>query len=248
MEKPVPGIMCYFDSWSACKKHCSQEELGAIWFAVLEYAENGTVTEFDDRFLTGEYDRLCKDVDRAQAKYRETCSKRKLSGEYAAAVKLAKENGETPMDFIEYAALHAKESSNCYHVLSNASTCQQMIANSNSNHNSNHNSNQTVSEEIGVCANRGSAEGDKPPRASRFTPPSLTEVEQYCKERGNKVDAQRFVDFYTAKGWKIGKQSMKDWKAAVRTWERNDNGGKIGRAIPSGKDYLEGWEGLEGLI
>ena len=52
-------------------------------------------------------------------------------------------------------------------------------------------------------------------------PPSLEEIEAYCRERGNRVNAQRFLDFYTANGWKVGKNSMKDWKAAVRSWETN---------------------------
>ena len=60
--------------------------------------------------------------------------------------------------------------------------------------------------------------------ASRFTPPTLEEVKAYCIERGNNVDAERFIDYYTANGWKVGKNSMKDWKAAVRTWERSDRG------------------------
>lgn len=57
--------------------------------------------------------------------------------------------------------------------------------------------------------------------ASRFTPPTVDEVAAYCRERGNSVDAQRFVDYYTANGWKVGRNPMKDWKATVRTWERN---------------------------
>ena len=61
----------------------------------------------------------------------------------------------------------------------------------------------------------------KPPRPA-FSPPSLEEVRAYCQERGNSVDAQRFVDYYGANGWKVGKNPMKDWKAAVRTWENND--------------------------
>lgn len=60
---------------------------------------------------------------------------------------------------------------------------------------------------------------DKPPR-TRFIPPTLEEVESYCIERNNNVDAQRFIDYYTSNGWKVGKNPMKDWKAAVRNWER----------------------------
>ena len=53
-----------------------------------------------------------------------------------------------------------------------------------------------------------------------FIPPTLEEVAAYCRERGNNVDPQEFIDFYESKGWMIGKNKMKDWKAAVRTWER----------------------------
>jgi DNA-binding MarR family transcriptional regulator len=54
----------------------------------------------------------------------------------------------------------------------------------------------------------------------KFYPPTVEDVQAYCMERGNMVDAQRFVDFYEAKGWLVGKAKMKDWRAAVRTWER----------------------------
>ena len=54
----------------------------------------------------------------------------------------------------------------------------------------------------------------------KFTPPTVSEVEEYCQERQNCIDAQSFVDFYESKGWMVGKNRMKDWKAAVRTWER----------------------------
>lgn len=57
-------------------------------------------------------------------------------------------------------------------------------------------------------------------RAKRFTPPTLDDVSAYVRERGSNVDPQRFLDFYTAKGWMVGKNPMKDWKAAVRTWEK----------------------------
>lgn len=57
----------------------------------------------------------------------------------------------------------------------------------------------------------------------RFTPPTVDEVRAYCKERGNRVDPQRFVDFYTANGWTQGRgKPIKDWRAAVRTWEARD--------------------------
>ena len=58
----------------------------------------------------------------------------------------------------------------------------------------------------------------------KFIPPSLEEVREYCNERNNNVNPQAFIDFYESKGWYIGKNKMKNWKAAVRTWERKDQG------------------------
>ncbi len=60
-----------------------------------------------------------------------------------------------------------------------------------------------------------------PKTTKRFTRPTIDEIKQYCSERNNTVDPQKFLDYYESNGWKVGKNSMKDWKAAVRTWERN---------------------------
>ena len=61
-----------------------------------------------------------------------------------------------------------------------------------------------------------------PTRSKRFKPPSIDEVIAYCLERGGVVDPHRFVDYYTSNGWMVGKNKMKDWKAAVRTWEQKE--------------------------
>jgi len=63
-------------------------------------------------------------------------------------------------------------------------------------------------------------ENTKESRGKKFTPPSLDEVEKYCRERRRGVDAVRWHNFYMAKNWMIGRNKMKDWKAAVRTWEQ----------------------------
>ena len=60
----------------------------------------------------------------------------------------------------------------------------------------------------------------------RFAKPTPEDVQAYCLERGKGVDAQKWYDYYSANGWKVGKNPMKDWKAAVRTWERNEKDGK----------------------
>lgn len=76
-----------------------------------------------------------------------------------------------------------------------------------------------IEPEIGIDSERlRSGESKK-----RFRPPTVEEVEAYCFERNNKVDAERFVDFYASNGWRVGKNPMKDWKAAVRTWEKRED-------------------------
>ena len=55
-----------------------------------------------------------------------------------------------------------------------------------------------------------------------FNKPKLSEVKDYCLERNNNIDAEAFIDFYESKGWMVGKNKMKDWKAAVRTWEKKN--------------------------
>lgn len=59
-------------------------------------------------------------------------------------------------------------------------------------------------------------------KASRFTPPTLDDVTEYCNERNNNIDPQRFIDYYESRGWMIAKNKMKDWKAAIRYWEKSD--------------------------
>lgn len=83
----------------------------------------------------------------------------------------------------------------------------------------------TVKSSTGEDSTEGVAEAingpSKPKTTKRFIPPTVEQVEEYCQERGNSVDPQRFVDYYQSNGWKVGKNPMKDWRAAVRTWEQN---------------------------
>lgn len=72
----------------------------------------------------------------------------------------------------------------------------------------------------------------------RFTPPSFEEVAAYCQERNNTVNPQSFIDFYSAKGWKIGKDKMTDWKAAVRTWESREKADQEQKTAKRQRQYL----------
>ena len=78
-------------------------------------------------------------------------------------------------------------------------------------------------------------------KKENFKKPTIQEIIDYCVERNNRVDANRFYDFYTSKGWKVGNQSMKDWKAAIRNWERkqSDNPPTIREALNEWKNSNE---------
>ena len=87
----------------------------------------------------------------------------------------------------------------------------------NVNVNANANVNENVNGNVNV---NGEVQKGK---RKRFTPPTPDQVKEYCRERGNKVDPEKFFAYYAANGWKVGKNAMKDWKAAVRYWETNGN-------------------------
>ena len=72
-----------------------------------------------------------------------------------------------------------------------------------------------------------------------FTPPTVEEVKAYCAERNNGINAEDFVDFYTSKAWFVGKNKMVDWKAAVRTWERNRNNAGTQSRSYSGSGFYQ---------
>lgn len=85
-------------------------------------------------------------------------------------------------------------------------------------------------------------------KKKKFIKPTLEDVNSYCLERNNNVDAQRFIDYYEANGWKVGRNSMKDWKAAIRTWEKNDGSFSNKRVIAkqeNKKDIIPTWFGKE---
>lgn len=86
-------------------------------------------------------------------------------------------------------------------------------------------------------------------KRTRFVKPSIEEIQAYCKERNNKVDAESFYNFYESKGWVVGKSHMKDWKACVRTWERNsfnsnvsNSHSKVNEWTENDRPYDKAWE------
>ena len=103
--------------------------------------------------------------------------------------------------------------------------------------------NDTVNELVLDSVNVGSGEPIPPtakaPKTKRFTKPSLEEIREYCFEKNINIDSEKFFNYYESKGWKVGTAPMKDWKAAVRNWAKNDiqyQQNKVPKGIQSDKD------------
>lgn len=97
--------------------------------------------------------------------------------------------------------------------------------------------NQADNDNVNVNVNSINVINNKGRSAPNFKKPTIEDVKSYCEERRNGIDAQSFIDFYDARGWKLTKGvGMKDWKAAIRTWEKNrkSNAQKV---KPPERDY-----------
>ena len=112
----------------------------------------------------------------------------------------------------------------------------------NEKENENVNENENEKEKENESPSETKREKQAKEKRLRFSAPSVDEVRDYCRERGNSIDAETFVDFYASKGWKVGNSPMKDWQSAIRTWEKREC-----RASPREKpasfnanDYLQG--------
>ena len=84
-------------------------------------------------------------------------------------------------------------------------------------------------------------------RGKNFVPPTIEEVKDYCHERKNNIDPETFINFYESKGWYVGKNKMKDWKAAIRTWERNRKESKNETAYETYKKTISSGYDFEAL-
>lgn len=169
----------------------SLEDRGSLVSALFNYSMCGTIPDDLQPVVKMAFGFIKQDMDRDAEKYREKCEINRENGKKGGRPKKQTVTPET-----ERFSEKPKKAN----------------ININSNENENINPNNTPPTP---------SEGDARTREKRFKPPTVDEVRVYCAERKNGVDPQRFVDYYTSNGWKVGKSPMKDWKAAVRNWEKN---------------------------
>ena len=104
---------------------------------------------------------------------------------------------------------------------SGESTVEQVLNTSATNDELNINHKPLNTNQEPLTNNQELSVKDTGTKAKRFVPPTLDQIRSYCNERLNNVDANKFIDHYTSNGWLVGKNKMKDWKAAIRTWEKS---------------------------
>ena len=111
----------------------------------------------------------------------------------------------------------------------------------------NHTTNHTTNQQQANITNKDNKDKNVKNKESRnFVPPTLNEVKEFCESRNNGIDAQHFIDFYESKGWMIGRNKMKNWQAAVRTWERrNKERGNADGEIQEAEWNPETWNPFE---
>ena len=169
------------------------EQAGALIKAVLRYAFGGEVPAFPDLAMRLAFEHIRLHMDRDREKYEETIAKRREAGKKGGL---------------------AKEANASFASTNLANVANASFAKHNDNDNVNDNDNDSLKKSISKDMPK-----EKP---QRFFPPTPEEVRAYASEKGyTNVDADRFCDFYGSKGWVVGKAKMKDWKAAVRNWNRS---------------------------
>ena len=192
---------CFHSYREKCKK-LSDQELGRLFRALMEYSESGTAPELTGRESIA-FDFIADEIDRDKTAYSETCRKNKENG-----AKATERYRPLPTDTERWPEEPKGTQTDKVEGI------------------------RTYKETLPI----GSAKKAAP----AFHPPTVEEVKAYCLERKNKVDAVRFVDYYTANGWKVGKNPMKDWRAAVRTWERSES--QQGRTMSAKwQDHYDKW-------
>ena len=193
----------------------TDEELGQLLRAIMLYDEQGIVTELEGMVKMA-FSFIKKDLDISREKYAAKCEKNRENGE--------KGGRGNKKEIEEQSERKNKESEKSERFSEKPKKADN--DNENDNEHDNENDNDNV-------------------KRKRFKAPALSEVQAYCAERKNNVDPERFMAYYTFNGWKVGKNPMKDWKAAVRSWEKNelDIGGSAGQRAapvkPSRHDFEE---------
>jgi len=214
-----------YRGWNPLFENLPKEQLGELFYAICCY-QSGREYTIENPLIKGIFEMVLMQFRKDEEKYISNCESKARNGKKGAESrwqddsKCHSQESEENSEDGKNGKCHSKDGKNgkCYFRHTEEKNEMAKMA---------------IEEEEEAVPKKREAR-------KRSSTPSVDEVREYCFERGNGVDAETFVDFYASKGWKVGNAPMKDWKAAVRTWEKRDN-----RAAPRAKpidtnDYLLG--------
>lgn len=215
-----PGVMLYFETLQAIEE-LEAEDAKQIMSAILRYSRNGEIPAFRGT-LAALWSLIQSSLDRDESRYGE----KQMRGRWLTYCRQCKATGEDPLSFDEWVSAQYDNGTLLYveRTVDGAVNGTSPSPTPTPTPTPATSPTPTI-ESIGGVGDAPSAPTPPPaPKSrSRFVPPTLEEVAAYVRERRSVVDPQGFIDFYSAKGWLIGKSPMKDWKAACRNaekWER----------------------------
>lgn len=221
MAENKKSFVAYAD-WENTFSMLSNEEAGKLIKHLLAYVNDKNPTDLDDRLLNIAFEPIKNQLKRDLKKYEQIRQKRinagKLGGKQRAENQATQANAKSDKQIQANQAVNdnvnvsVNVNGNVNDILLEKETKEYI------GQNENFQDVDFVELEPQEKKEKSSAK-----KETKFSVPTLEEVQEYCIERNNAVDAQNFIDFYESKGWVVGKSKMKSWKAAVRTWEKNSN-------------------------
>lgn len=256
--KAMPYVCLYAD-YEQTLAPFTDEERGRILMAMLRYLNTGENTDFtgNERFI---WPTLCAQLQRDRVSYEERCEKNRLNGRKGGRprkedddAQIGEEQEETEITDAIDAPLEETEGF-CAPSDETESFCAPLEktegfsekpkkANKNKNENNNENKNESENENKNESESENGKKGDfsadEPPARPRFVPPKEAEILAYCREKGYTFDHRLFMDHYLANGWRVGKNPMRDWKAALRNWNVKER--EYGKTGNRNERLLPGW-------
>ena len=202
MSSTMKGFLVYYDN-EVVVCRLPDEEAGKLFKSLFPYGRKSIKPDFENNpALAMAFDILSMAIDQNKEWYDKKCktNRENIKKRWGASV-----NDGIPNDTSVYDGI--PNDTNVYDGIPNDMNVYDGIPNKDKYKDKNKDKDKNKRE-----------------RGNIFTPPTVEEVDSYCQSKGYDVSPQRFVDFYESKGWMIGKNKMKDWRAAVRTWVRRDEG------------------------
>ena len=201
MAQQKPGVMLYFEMRNVFEE-LSNEKRGILLSAILDYSEHGIQPDFRGSLRIA-WASIRHKLDRDDDNYARKSQVRR----YAVYIRESKKDGVLPLPYEQWLA-------------SLPETSQPETSNDTNRYPTTTTTATSTATTTDCCFMP--AAGKPPRQPQRLIPPTVEEVRAYAAQRGDPLDPEAFMDYYTANGWKVGRNPMKDWKAAVRTWARKE--------------------------